>query len=307
MRVDPSAFAQRAAATCAAIVLLQASLGGRHNNCDTAMGMSVARRLIAAWNRHRDRIISMIHEITEASPAQMHLFEAAAEAVLLYRLIQAASVNRAPAAVREPVQAHIDRANLLISDHLRNSNATDYLLPKIDVVRRTANARWASWHKDWKEALRLSTEAVANDPGNIEALFTRARMLIRLKRHKEALEPTLSVVSVAPHKERLVELMKTISDAAFAEEPVNRSTSNREVAELKARIDLLVKTAVATENVLARKAAELALTSAALAQKHEEITDLAHRIDQITSSTSWRITAPLRSAVQLLRNGRRRP
>jgi GT2 family glycosyltransferase len=263
--------------------------------------------LITAWNDHRTRMLAMVHEIGDAGPAQMHLLEAAAEAALLYRLIQAASVNREPAAVRETVQTHIDRANSLISDHLRYADTIKFLPAKIDAVRMMANARWAIWHKDWKEALRLSTEATSNDPGNVEALFTRARVLIRLKQHKEALEPLLSVMSLAPHKERLVELMRTISNGALAEKPANDSNSDREISALKAKIDKLVEMAAATQNELARKDAELASTSEALAQKHKTLTDLAHRIDQMTSSTSWRVTAPLRSAVQLLRTGRRRP
>ena len=100
----------------------------------------------------------------------------------------------------------------------------------------------------------------------------------------------------------------------------------REVSELNARINLLIAMASVTDadlakkdaelakkdaelaTELAKKAAELALMANELGLKNahivrvsKEIASLRRHICQIESSMSWRMTAPLRSAVRMLR------
>jgi len=173
--------------------------------------------LIAAWNGHRTRMLGMIREITEADHAQRNLLEAAAEAALLSRLIQAVRVDRIPAAVRDAMRDHIERGNSAVSDHLRRAGATSPLTARIESVRLMANALWAIWEDDREEALRLSTEATVSDPENAEALFARARVLAGSRRHGEALEAALAVLSITPHRRGLVELLRSISNAMTAE------------------------------------------------------------------------------------------
>ena len=173
--------------------------------------------LIAAWNGHRTRMLGMIREITEAAHAQRNLLEAAAEAALLSRLIQAVRVDRIPAAVRDAMRDHIERGNSAVSDHLRWAGATSPLTARIESVRLMANALWAIWEDDREEALRLSTEATVRDPENAEALFARARVLAGSRRHGEALEAALAVLSITPHRRGLVELLQSISNAMTAE------------------------------------------------------------------------------------------
>ena len=93
----------------------------------------------------------------------------------------------------------------------------------------------------------------------------------------------------------------------------------REVCELNARINLLIAMASVSDAEkdaelakkdaeLAKKAAELALMANELGLKNahivrvsKEIASLRRHICQIESSMSWRMTAPLRSAVRMLR------
>lgn len=173
--------------------------------------------LIAAWTGHRMRMLGLLEELVEVDQAQRRLFTAGAEAALLSRLVQAVRVGRVPADVQGVMQNHIGRANSKISYHLRRSGTRGPLIAKIESMRMMANALWAIWHEDWAEGLALSSEAAAQDPENVEAIFTCARMLIRLRRHQEALDSALAVLSLTPHKRGLPEILRSISNAMMLE------------------------------------------------------------------------------------------
>jgi hypothetical protein len=243
--------------------------------------------LIAAWNSHRTRLMDMIDEVAEVPPVQRHLFKAAAEAALLNRLIQAVKVKRTPTAVREAMQQHIERSNSAISHHLRNSNAGS-LAAKIDSMRLVANALWAIWHGDWGDALKLSTEAEARDPENVHALFARVRILFRLQRHREALESALTVLSIAPHRRGLAEFLGTISEAMMAEARDDSVTAPAKARAITSRDRDLASALEARDAEIRRHEQEIDALKAEICRHEQEARALR-------ASTSWRITAPLRT------------
>ena len=166
--------------------------------------------LTAAWNAHRLRMLEMIDEISEADLAQRHLVQAAAEAALLHRFIQAVLLNWTPEQAREVMEDVIAAANSAIGGHLLAAGGGAFAA-KIESRRIVANAHWAIWQSDCERGLALLAEAEARDPENTDALFARARTLVRMGRFTEALQPAMTVFSALPARQGLADLLRMIS------------------------------------------------------------------------------------------------
>jgi len=199
-------------------------------------------------------MMRIVHQfVSENAAERRHLFDAATEAALLSRLIQAVRVGRTPADVHKACQEHIDRINSSISRHLQMAGGSS-LAARIDTVRVLANTLWAVWQEDWETALQLSTKAATCDEVNAEALLLHSRILVRLKRHKEALDPALAVLAMSPHKRGLSEVLMAISKTMMIEVRSNNAAN----ATAETPLVIGVPEKVAAKSTVEQVAAKLA-------------------------------------------------
>lgn len=75
----------------------------------------------------------------------------------------------------------------------------------------------------------------------------------------------------------------------------------RETAELTAKINLLLAMNSVSDAELARRDDMLTQLRGLLAEKDNKILELTREVISLRASTTWRLTAPIRSATNFLR------